>query len=451
MKIRIVDDLNPEDLAMLQALYSRSAESVDVHLEKVRATGSGKFMSTYYVGYGHKSIADCGSTTMFIEDVSLLAAKAIQDWPLYSGQETSTRYINMSKQRIHDPVDNPGSQLILKDWMRFYTSKQERIAAHVRATHPRREGEKEESYERAVKARTFDILRGFLPAGITTQLSWHTNLRQAGDHLTWLRQHPADEVRALARTLSRELHAVYASSGFDRRQVATGEEDKCHLWLVEAASEWTYPLEATPSAIAHLDDDDGLYARFSLDGSSLTEHKRLLASRPRGCTLPHWMTDFGQTHFEFPLDFGSFRDLQRHRNGVVCMPLLNTAWGFEPWYLEQLDVETRAEAEVLIDLQMSRLANLKAYGGHKATEVEKQYLIALGFRVPAIVTMALPALLYFLELRTQKTVHPTLRARALQIANSFKDVYPNVALHVDFDDDDDWTIRRGEQTIKERA
>jgi len=49
VKLRIVDDLNPEDLAMLQALYSRSAESVDVHLEKVKQSGSGKFMANYYV------------------------------------------------------------------------------------------------------------------------------------------------------------------------------------------------------------------------------------------------------------------------------------------------------------------------------------------------------------------------------------------------------------------
>src|SRR5262245_27953558 len=99
-KIRLVDDLTPEDVAMLQALYSRSAESVDVHLEKVKETGSGRFMESYYVGYTHKSIADCGSTTVFIEGVSMLAAKAIQDWPLYSGQETSTRFIDFSKQPL---------------------------------------------------------------------------------------------------------------------------------------------------------------------------------------------------------------------------------------------------------------------------------------------------------------------------------------------------------------
>jgi len=44
-KLMIVDDLAPEDEAMLQALYSRSAESAEVHLDKVKQADSGKFMS----------------------------------------------------------------------------------------------------------------------------------------------------------------------------------------------------------------------------------------------------------------------------------------------------------------------------------------------------------------------------------------------------------------------
>ncbi len=119
-KIFIFDEFNPEDNAMLQALYSRSASSVVEHVEKVKKCGSGKFMETFYLGYGHSSIADCGSTTIFIEKLSILADKAIQDWPLYSGQETSTRYIDMSRQEIIDPVDTEESKAILDNWMNFY-------------------------------------------------------------------------------------------------------------------------------------------------------------------------------------------------------------------------------------------------------------------------------------------------------------------------------------------
>ena len=44
MRVKVVDDLHPEDAAMLQALYSRSPASVEEHLEKVKAAGSGEFI-----------------------------------------------------------------------------------------------------------------------------------------------------------------------------------------------------------------------------------------------------------------------------------------------------------------------------------------------------------------------------------------------------------------------
>jgi thymidylate synthase ThyX len=426
---------------MLQALYSRSAESVNVHLDKVKASGSGKFMSTYYVGYGHKSIADCGSTTIFIEGVSLLAAKAIQDWPLYSGQETSTRYIDMAAQPIYDPDCTPESKRILDKWMDFYTRNQGRMFDTIRRRHPIREGETWGTYERAVKARVFDVLRGFLPAGITTQLSWHTNLRQAGDHLAMLVHHPLDEVRILAANIREMLVARYPSSGaglslassVDNRDVQARSEREA--WERMVADTFTYSAWGPPKKLCDVVSNFGF-------GETLAG--MIFEQRPRGCVLPHCMTDLGQASFDFALDFGSFRDLQRHRNGVVRMPLLTTKYGFEPWYHDQLDDDLHAEALTLIEQQTRAIADLRV------TAEERQLYTALGFRVPCEVTFALPALVYFLELRTQKTVHPTLRARALRIAEQFSAKYPKIALHVD-KDPDDWTTRRGEQTIKERA
>src|SRR6266571_8561229 len=78
--------ITAEAAAMLQALHSRSIGGVDSHLEKLAKKGATDFMNTYYVGYGDKSIGDCGTTTLFIEGISMLAAKAIQNSPLYNGQ-----------------------------------------------------------------------------------------------------------------------------------------------------------------------------------------------------------------------------------------------------------------------------------------------------------------------------------------------------------------------------
>ena len=163
-KVFLYDEFTPEDVAMMQALYSRSAESVVTHAEKVKASGSGKFMERFYVGYGHQSIADCGSTTLFIEGVSMLCDKAIQDWPLYAGQEVSTRYIDMSKQPICDPIQSKTSKAIIQRWMDFYISSGPTLEVHLKQKYPRKESEDQKVYDKAIKVRTFDVLRSFLPS-----------------------------------------------------------------------------------------------------------------------------------------------------------------------------------------------------------------------------------------------------------------------------------------------
>lgn len=447
-KLFIVDDLAPEDLAMLQALYSRSAESVETHLEKVVKAGSGKFMSKFYVDYNHKSIADCGTTTFFIEGVSTLAAKAVQDWPLYSGQETSTRFIDMSKQRIVDPVGTDQSGEILNAWMAFYKAHSDRVCDEIRKRYPRREVEKEDAYEKAVKARSFDILRGFLPAGITTQLSWHTNLRQAGDHLGYLTKHPSQEIASLGESLRGMFGECYSSStgvgqagvsavtdDEGKREQARAERDAWDRQVVEA---YTYPAENGFPTFGFA-KEKAVQFRTTINPYELAHYKRL-AGRPRGCVLPHFLTDLGQISFSFLLDFGSFRDIQRHRNGVVRMPILTTEWGFEPWYLDQLDGELAGEARKLLQHLSPLISSVTK------DRVERQYYVALGFRVPNQVTWGLPAALYVMELRSSKTVHPTLRRVTLGMVESFRERFPDVAIHADMDPDD-WSIRRGSQTI----
>lgn len=459
--IYVDDDLAPEDLAMLQALYSRSGKSSREHLARVRSSGSGKFMTSHYVGYNHKSIGDCGSTTLFLENVSILAAKAVQDWPLYSGQETSTRYLDMAARPVVDPVDSAQSRKIVQDWVGFYAVHRDRVVDVVRARHQRRDGEDPATYERAVAARAFDILRGFLPAGMTTQLSWHTNLRQARDHLTGLSHHPAHEIARIAERSQDRLDEKYPSSGFaapgagvsGARQTSGWAAEERRAWEAEAARQAAYPCptflleEMGPPGwrtTGTICDDGELLRCWTSVPKDLPEYADLFASRPRGCVLPHFLSDLGQCQFRFSLDFGSFRDVQRHRNGVCRMPLLTTHLGFEPWYLDQLDDEGRREARSLVAEQVERLA------GVTDDPVARQYLTALGFRVPVQLTYGLPATVYVLELRSQKTIHPTLCRRVHAMGKAFQDLLPSVAIHVDADPDD-WDVRRGDHTILERT
>ena len=155
--IFVIDDQDPEDNAMMQALYSRSPDSVVNHLEKVKKAGSGKFMDQYYVGYNHQSIGDCGTTTLYIEYVSMLAAKAIQDSPLYNGQEASTRYIDMSQQPILNPLGIREGLEIQDCWMKFYNLAMAPTIEHLKTTYPKQPDEDPKQYEKAIKARSFDL------------------------------------------------------------------------------------------------------------------------------------------------------------------------------------------------------------------------------------------------------------------------------------------------------
>lgn len=423
--IYIYDEFSPEDIAMMQALYSRSSKSVVDHIAKVKETGSGKFMETYYVGYGHASIADCGSTTIFIENLSVLADKAVQDWPLYSGQETSTRYIDMSKRGIIDPVGSPESKAILKNWMEFYTGNQEAEKKFISDNYPKKAEEDEGVYNKAVAARTFDIMRSFLPAGITTQLSWHTNLRQAWDKLVIMRSNPLPEIREIADTILLQLKNKYGHSfSFEPKT----EQDKYREYT-NAKYNFFYP-----------DEIKEFYMNTSIKNDELKKYSDILDARPPKTNAPLFLGELGTITFDFILDFGSFRDLQRHRNGVCRMPLLTSKLNFNQWYLDNLPPATKSAAKNLINSQVEKINKLAV------PDIIKQYYLPLGFNVPCRVTYGLPAALYVIELRSGKFVHQTLRQIAHKMHYALKDKFPDLKIYTDLNKDE-WDIRRGLQDI----
>ena len=428
-KIFIYDEFTPQDAAMLQALYSRSPLSVVEHVKKVKESGSGKFMEKFYVGYGHASIADCGSTTIFIEELSILADKAIQDWPLYSGQETSTRYIDMSKQKIIDPLGTVGSKNILDGWMDFYINSQPELEKFLMDKYPLKKGENELVYLKAIKARAFDILRGFLPAGITTQLSWHTNLRQAADKLFILKHNPLKEIRSIAEKILAGLKEKYPQS-FSH---LIDEKQEIYRQKVSAKYNFFNPKKS----------EKVFSFSTNIKPADLRVYRDILKNRPPKTGLPHFLTELGNIIFDLILDYGSFRDLQRHRNGVCRMPLLTTKLGFNQWYLNQLPKELKIKAEKLIKEQKIKINVLKT-----VAEI-KQYYIALGFNASCRVSYGLPAAIYVIELRSGKMVHPTLRDIAFKMRHSLLKKFPDLQLNCDLEPSD-WDISRGLQDISEK-
>lgn len=428
-------EITAEDLAMLQALYSRSPKGIFEHLEKLDEVGSGKFMGTFYVGYGHKSIGDCGDTVFFIEGVSMLVAKAVQDWMLYNGQECSTRYLDFGSQLFLDPIGQDDTSEILKSWRNFYTANLPVVKKHVASQFPRQDGEDEKVYDKAVGARAFDIMRAFLPAGATTSLSWLSNLRQLGDKLLELRHHPLVEVRDVAIAIREAMIEVHPNS-VPKQYEAT--EAYYEDWM---SNGYMFDPVFWPK--------DVVLSRSGIDKQQLVAGKYFLESRPPKTDLPKKFARAGVDQFQFCLDFGSYRDIQRHRAVIQQMPLLSTKFGFEPWYLEQLPPDLAGD--VVNFILPAFEGKILRWGKQNPSET-LQYYIPMGYRVPCEVTGDLPALIYLAELRSGSMVHPTLRPKAQAIAKILESEYGycGLRLHVDHSEVGRFDIKRGHQDIVEK-
>ncbi len=420
--------IDPESEAMIQALHSRSTGGVKKHLEILAKKGAKDFMANFYVGYGHKSIGDCGSLTLFIEGISMLAAKAIQDWALYSGQEASTRYVDFSTQAFIDPVGTKESQEILENWRKFYLESMAPLNDFLKTQFPLQAEEKEVVYNKAIAARAFDIMRGFLPAGASTNLAWHSNMRQVADKIVLLRHHPLEEVRDIAASIKEVLLERYPSS-FDHPIFETTENYN-EAWM-------KHDYYFTHDAYTEVE-----LLKNSIDKEALKNYAHILSSRPLKTELPKFVAECGYVQFGFMLDFGSFRDLQRHRAIIQRMPLLTTQHGFADFYLNSLPEEIKTKAQAFIKTQEEKIKSLNI-----APELA-QYYTAMGYNLPNRITGDLAALVYLIELRSTRFVHPTLQKRAIQMAEILKTEFADCGLKLHLDDDPGrFDVRRGEHDI----
>lgn len=428
-------EITQEDAAMICALYSRDPGSIFEKLREVQTRGSGNFMGTFYVGYGHQSIGDNAYIHVFIEDVSMLAAKAIQDFPLYAGQEVSTRYVPWESTLFINPLfisplGNGKSQVILDGWRNFYTSQKNNLIPHLKERYPQEEDQSNKAYTKAIEARAFDIMRGFLPAGASTRVAWTGDVRSFQDRLPYLKQHPLEEVRSIGTALHEALFAAHPNSFKNPEKTYPETDTYIREWSAQAY------YQHNPNCPEHATIDfDGL------DRSNLESHFYALNKRPnRFTTMPYRVRELGIMRLTFLLDFGGYRDLQRHRALEQCMPLLTSELGLEPWYLEQFPEKLREGVLKFIDEQVARIRNLAV------SPETAQYFLPMGFRCTQRITGDLRGLVYMAELRSQSDVHFTLRHRAKEIASLLETSVPGLVLHHDRSNID-FDIVRGEQDI----
>lgn len=468
-KFVVVDNLPPEVLAMLQAFYSRSHKSIIDRLDSLMSSTEGESekikesMKRFYIGYGHKSIADCGFTTIFIENISMLAAKAIQDNALYNGQEASTRYIDFSNQPLvgciieADLTSNKTGQDFQKQLIDIAMKEfHPALVSRFKSERPINEGESPQVYENAMNAKAFDVVRGLLPAGCTTQVAWTTSLRSARDNIIRLYLNPLWEVKQIAKNLWSLLSEAYPSS-FEKYLTDAPELSKDDTWLQKTYRKFSYMnlngIDTSDFWSAGEGTAKVLFDTQRLHSPLATEMLEVLKSRPKGAQVPNSFSLVGRLRLSFNLDFGGFRDLQRHRNGIIPMPeifnLNQKSISLHPFYKSYLQCypEINTKVENLLCNIAGWLNSIDfvigAYGDHLGA----QYYVPMGINIPVYVDFSLPQAIYVAELRSQSTVHPIVREVAQTIGEIVSEEF-NIPVYLG--KDYSGSIHRGSQTIVEK-
>jgi hypothetical protein len=236
----------------------------------------------------------------------------------------------------------------------------------------------------------------------------------------------------------REVLVQRYPSSFSHR---VNEDEAAYLRRV-ARSETYYAPPARHVAAGDFE------ASCNIDNSQLeAEALELISARPRKSNLPKSLARFGQYRCRFLLDFGSFRDLQRHRAGLCRMPLLTPDLGFNSWYLDQMPETLREKAARFVHQQYLELGRIV---GELTPVEDRQYFCPLGANVACELIYDLPQMLYVAELRSSQTVHPTLRWVAIQMLQVLKRRHPNLALYGDTSEGI-FSMRRGSQDIIDRS
>lgn len=431
-----IDKFAPDIQAMLLAKYSRSYEPIESRLptdeqsEKVHRES----LSKYYLSYGHRSIGQLGVTTVFLEGVSQLAAKAIENTPLYNGQESSTRYIDYSTQPMisSHPEIAEWQEKFRDFYIRAIPLTVEKLKAefpfdansgnyHHKESTEVQNARKLEVWNNTIKARAFDICRGFLPAGCVTNVGFQGTFDNINSHFGEMLHHPSDEMKELAKQVLTKLGEKYPYAAMSVEKL-TKDFSYCDI-----NADYFYYNTTDPNGLY---DNSALYSRdvlaLNINRDKFDKFSRHLSDRTR----------FSYTDV---IDFGSYRDLHRHRNGRINMPVLDVSQGFNTYYSENIPKELQQELKLL-------LATFETwYKDNLLSNINLQYAVPMGYNVKFTYICDINQALYVLELRSGKTVHQTLRKVCHRWAQQLWKLYPQLNLHVDFDEDN-FTLKRGSQT-----
>lgn len=465
----------------LDEFYKFSEVGFDAIVDEVAANGgfqtgekesrrrAEELYDRVFIEYGDDSVAQLGGAHLACEGVSAIAMKAIERGRLAAYLEQSTRYIrfdwkvgnpNGAKRyryvvppEIQDDATRTSYVAHMDSLFDTYSSTLDSLSSYFEKRFPKDAETTERAYASATRAKACDVARGLLPAATFSNVGVFATGQAYESMLVRMRSHPLLEVREYADEILTELRKLIP--GFlkrvdvqDRgvrwsRYFSDIESDMRGLALnVDCRATNSKPqFDSDADEVKLLDweqDADvklATAALFAFSDLSETEIRRRVeemsdAERSRIIAAYLGNRSFNRRHrpgrgfervnyrFEILSDFGSFRDLQRHRMMTLEWQLLDQQHGYStPHEISELSEDKSAPWHDAMGRMAELAASLDAqYGADVA-----QYAIPFAYRIRYVIQLNARQAMHMLELRTGQQGHPDYRRICLKMHELIRD------------------------------
>ncbi len=428
-------------------------------------------------GYGDDSIGELGGAHLAIENVSMLAAKIIEDARIGgSPLEKSTRYIYFD-QKVKGEYLFYREPILMTSAFRdiyeqtcnmlfeTYSKLIPPMTAIMEARFPKEAEISKVAYNSALRAKVLDCLRGLLPASTLTNMGMFGNGRFYESLLHKLHCDDLAELQDIGKRAHEELSLVIPS--FVRRSDPAHRTHQSYEQYVEATSAQLKLLteqntEFTSSAphvgVQLIDHDSNAVCKVAAALLFAESHKSLgdLRAHCKNLTEEELATildaacssrdnrrhkspralEHAEFTFEILADFGVYRDLHRHRMLTQERQRLTCNYGF--WVPQEI-IGTEIESDYY-----EALCRAKEVYDAIATELpdEAQYAVPMAYNIRWYFHINLRALQWMCELRSQSAGHPTYRHLAQEMAKLVCNAVPAFERFFKFVDYDGYELGR---------
>lgn len=434
-------------------------------------------------GYGDDSIGELGAVHLAIERVSMLAAKAIEDCRIGgSPLEKSTRYIYFDQKVNGEYLFYKEPILMTSAYREIYLDSCNRLfdtyskliqplTEIMEERFPKEPSISTSAYSASVRAKVLDCLRGLLPASALTNFGIFGNGRFFEQLIHKLHCSPLAELQEIGKASFDELFKIIPS--FVRRASPSHRTHQAYAESHEAMRAqiqlMTHQLTNSPpndtavgATLIHHDPEcvekvvaallfphcnKGLQELFELAKQLPAEETaRILdaacASRENRRHKSPRALEHAQFTFDMLGDFGSYRDLQRHRILTQEKQLLTCNYGY---YVPDEIRDTAIE-----EPYCEALNRAKEVYDTIACELpeEAQYVVPMAYRIRWYFHVNLRALQWICELRSSAAGHPSYRHFAQDMARQVSAAYPIFERFFKFVDKNDYHLGRLQQENK---